>query len=182
MGKARKKGLIGEFTGKVGPIVVRYSNGEYIVTTPPVRAKKASEKQLKQRERFKEAIEHARLANLDDSPTREIYEEVAELNGKSPFRLAMTDFFHAPEIVEVDFSNYHGRAGDSLTIRVRNDVPVARVTVRITDGEGNGIERGLAVEQNFLEWRYTATQDLPGDEATFTIAATDLPYSVFYKP
>ena len=175
MSKERKKGLLGEFTGKVGPIVVKYQEGKYIVTTPPVIPNKPSTKQLTQRERFKEAVEYARLANLDDSPTKEIYEEAAKFHGKYPFRLAMADFFHPAQIAEVDSSEYHGRAGDILTIKVRNEVPVAKVTVSITDGDGNGIERGLAIEQNFLEWTYTATQDLPGDDAIFVIHATDLP-------
>ncbi|MCK4613294.1 MAG: hypothetical protein KAU14_00705 [Thermoplasmata archaeon] len=39
MAKLRKKGVIGEITGKVGQIVIKYTNGQYIITTPPVFTK-----------------------------------------------------------------------------------------------------------------------------------------------
>ena len=117
------------------------------------------------------------MATDDESPDKETYEEAAEAaaDGRSPMNLAVSDWFHPPEIDEVDFSDYHGRAGDVITILLKNEAKVDTVRLEIADAEGNVLERGTATRRLALVWDYTATTDLPGDDATFTISVTDLP-------
>ena len=101
MAKLRKKGVIGEISGKVGQIVIRYSNGQYVITTPPVFTKPPTEKQVEHREKFKEAVEYTKEATKV-TPTKEVYEELAEGKKKFPMNVAVADFFHVPEIKEVE--------------------------------------------------------------------------------
>ena len=175
MAKLRKKGVIGELSGKVGQIVIRFSKGEYVITTPPVFTKPPSEKQLEQREKFKEAVEYAQEATKV-SPTKEIYEEIAERKKKYPMNVAVADFFHVPEIEDVDISEYHGKTGDLIRVKARDDVKVSRVAVLISDQDGNEVERGdaKAVKGSALNWVYSATQDVGTGEATVVVTVNDL--------
>ena len=50
-----------------------------------------------------------------------------------------TDFFHAPEIEEVDLEGYSGKTGELIKIKARDDVQVTRVAVLISDEAGNEI-------------------------------------------
>ena len=73
----------------------------------------------------------------------------------------------------MDFSEYHGRAGDSITIQLKNEAKVESVRLTISEPDGNGVERGEATRTP--RPRRPATEDLPGDDAVFTIGATDMP-------
>lgn len=177
MARILKIPVIGEMKGKVGQVVVRHRHGKFYVATPPILDKEPSEKQLEHREKFKRAIRYAKRATKEASPSREAYVEAAETvhDGRSPMNMAVSDWFHPPEIDEVDFSNYHGRAGDKIHIYLSNEAKVDSVRMAITDGDGNGLERGAASRDDTLEWTYTATEDLPGDDAMFIITVKDLP-------
>ena len=177
MAKLRKKGVIGELSGKVGQIVIRFSKGEYIITTPPVFTKPPSEKQLEQREKFKEAVEYAKEAT-QVSPTKEVYEEIAERKKKFPMNVAVADFFHVPEIEDIDISEYHGKIGDLIKVRARDDVKVSRVAVLISDQDGGDAK---AVKGSALNWVYSATQDVGTGEATFVVTVNDLAGNVVEK-
>ncbi len=164
-------------SGKVGQVVVKRRDGKYYVATPPIHTKPPTEKQLEHREKFAKAIRYAKMATDEESPDKETYEEAAETasDGRSPMNMAVSDWFHPPEIDEVDFSEYHGRAGDVITILLKNEAKVDSVKLTISDADGNLLERGEATRRMALVWDYTATQDLPGDDATFVISVTDLP-------
>jgi len=173
MAKIRKKGVIGEITGKVGQIVVKYSNGQYIVTTPPVFTQPPTEKQVEHREKFKEAIDYAKTA-IKTSPTKEVYENLAEDKQKYPMNVAVADFFHAPEIQEVDLEGYSGKANEVIRVKAKDDVQVTRAALLISDADGNEVERGDAEKENELEWTYVTKGIVGTGEATVVVAVNDL--------
>ena len=164
-------------SGKVGQVVVRRRDGKFYVATPPMNTKDPSDKQLEHQQKFKRAIRYARRATGEDSPSREAYEEAANIahDGRTPMNLAVADWFHPPEIDEVDFGEYHGVTGDKIFIFLNNDAKVKRVWMVISDGDGTELERGEATRSQNLEWFYTTTVDLPGQDATFIITIRDLP-------
>ena len=51
--------------------------------------------------------------------------------------VAVADFFHAPEIEEVDLEGYSGKTGELIRVKARDDVQVTRVAVLISDAAGN---------------------------------------------
>ena len=165
-------------SGKAGDLIVRCINGEYYVVKPPFRRKDPTENQVEHRKRFSKALRYAARATREGSPKREAYVDAAEREGRQPKNVAVSDWFHPPEIEDVDFSEYHGRAGDKIVICLVNEARVHSVRLTISEPDGNTIERGHAVRTAKLEWTYTATEDLPGDDATFTISVRDLPGNV----
>ena len=180
MAKIRKKGVIGEITGKVGQIVVRYSNGQYIITTPPVFTKPPTEKQVEHREKFIEAVDYAKNAT-STSPTKEVYGTIADQKKKFPMNVAVADFFHAPEIHGVDLESYSGKADEQIMVKTKDDVMVTRVALLISDGNGVEVERGDAEKESDLEWKY-ATKNVVGTaDATVVVTVNDLAGNVVEK-
>jgi len=65
---------------------------------------------------------------------------------------------HAPQIDEIDLTQYGGQVGDTIRIRAVDDFKVAWVHVRISNTDGSVVEEGDALQQdNVLDWVYTAT-------------------------
>jgi hypothetical protein len=83
----------------------------------------------------------------------------------------------APDIQEIDLTDYSGDPGDTIRIRVTDGFRVEKVLVTITNSNGTQVETGTAVQQdNDVDWVYTATAsntNLTGDK--ITIQAQDLP-------
>ncbi len=92
----------------------------------------------------------------------------------------MADWFHAPEIKEIDVTAWHGNAGELIRILALDDVKVSQVNVVITDSAGTVLEQGAAAQAEGSWWNYTSTvtdasaarivvtaQDLPGHIAEF---------------
>jgi hypothetical protein len=93
----------------------------------------------------------------------------------------VADWFHKPQITELDISRWNGAAGQQILIKVVDDVRVSRVSVVITDGNGTVIEEGNAQPGEASWWTYITTVptngnrhlkvtalDLPGNEASTT--------------
>jgi len=172
------KCLLGPISGRIGNLVFRRGKDQTIVSTRPKFTKPPSKKQLTQRERFKEAATYAKIATDQDSPTREVYEEVAKRKGNYAYLMAVSDWFHPPEIEEVDLSEYHGKKGDLISIEAYDRVMVKRVSVSILDEEGNEVETGEAQSPNGWMWNYTATVAVGTGEVSVVVTAEDLPGNV----
>ena len=104
----------------------------------------------------------------------EIYRIKADGSGKSPYNLAMADWFHAPQIIAVDLSGWNGDIGQVIRIRAQDDVKATEVRIQISNGTGALLEAGQAVEAGALWWEYTSMQHFTGD-LTVTVSAKDLP-------
>jgi len=79
--------------------------------------------------------------------------------------------------VKIYADNYHGRAGDYLTIDATDDFKVISVQICIHDVNGHLIEQGEAIMQiNMGDWLYVvreANEPFAGSKITAT--ASDLP-------
>ena len=94
--------------------------------------------------------------------------------------MAVADFFHAPDIDEIDVTNYRGAVGDTIRIRATDDFKVKQVHVTISNADGSLVEQGDAVQQaNEIDWLYTATtanESTAGDR--IVIRASDKPGNI----
>ena len=127
------------------------------------------------RSRFQEAVIYGKSV-LTDPTTKALYEEKTA-PGKSAYNVAVADYFNAPNIKEVDLSNYTGEEGSTIRIKATDDFEVADVQVKIANADGTLVEVGNAVLQSDgLFWLYTATklnESLQGDKITVTVS--DIP-------
>jgi hypothetical protein len=125
--------------------------------------------QLAQQQAFREAIAYGKAKKGE-----EIYITRADGTGKSPYNLAVADWFNRPQILEVDLTAWKGASGDVIRLRAQDDVGVTQVAVTISDEEGAVLEAGQATDLGALWWEYTTTNSHAG-RLTLTIAARDLP-------
>jgi hypothetical protein len=180
MAKSKKNAVTYGLSGKIGDLLVfRQVNGQTIVSQAADTPKTKSEQQAKHRKHFQQAVLYARVV-LESPETGELYENaVKNKKGKRAFNVAVADFFHAPDIENIDLSEYGGNIGDRINIIARDDFAVKSVKVRIINPDGSIVEEGEAKQKVSALWVYTATQDnedLNGDKIIVT--ASDLPGNV----
>ncbi|TXF79239.1 hypothetical protein [Chryseobacterium sp.] len=185
MAKSKNNVVTHGLSGKVGDILVfRQLHGETVVAKAP-RQKTAEDtpKQKAHKLKFQEAVVYGK-SSLADPVTKELYRDRAEADpdkGLSAYTVAVADFLNAPEITEIDISDYNGKSGDMIRIKVTDDFDVKTVTVRIENADGTLVEEGAALEAG-ITWDYTATKnstDLSG--AKIIVRATDLPDNLTEK-
>jgi len=169
----------GEVRGKIGEVVIRKRRGKFYVSSVPKSTNiPPSKKQMAHRERFKKALEYARQATEEGSPTKALYEKLAQRKRREPRNVAVADFFRAPVIEEVDLSAYRGRPGDRIGIWAEEvGTLVASVRVTILTAQGEEVERGGATldEHSTTDWSYLCSSKVEGDKVTVVVSATDLP-------
>ena len=151
------KGLSGQL-GKA--LVFRKVGDRTIVATAPSTNADPTEPQKLQRERFKRAAIFAK-AQLQDPAVKALYELEARRRGQpNAYNVAISDFFGAPQIGEIDLVAYQGKAGDIIQIKAIDDFDVQQVSVEIFNADGTRLEAGQAVQQNNSSvWIYTATAE-----------------------
>ncbi|WP_400190467.1 hypothetical protein [Hymenobacter sp. B81] len=161
-----------------GTLVFRQVGSKTIVSAAPRDTdKEPTASQRLHQERFQMAALYTK-AQLTDPAVKAEYEAGRrEDSTASAYAIAVADFIQAPDIHEVDLTDYQGQAGDTIRIRVTDDFKVLSTTVRIENGDGSVVEEGAAVRQaNGIDWVFTATKpnaSLEGDK--ITIRATDKP-------
>ncbi|TCN60149.1 hypothetical protein D0809_09455 [Flavobacterium circumlabens] len=172
-------------SGKVGDIIVFSQRGSKTIVSkaPKERTGEPTEKQKKQIAKFQEATIYAKAA-LQEAATKAIYEKGANPEKNiSAYNVAVADMLGAPKIEEIDLSQYKGKKGDTISVKVTDDFKVVAVKVLIENADGTLVEEGNAkISANGLDWIYTATKendDLTGDK--ITIQATDLPDNLTEK-
>ena len=131
--------------------------------------------QLAHQDVFRQAIAYAKVAK--DNP---VYIAKAEGTTKSAFNLAVADCFKPPQVLEIDASDWTGEIGQSIRVKVKEDIHVARVQLAIDDGLVNGqetiFEQGELVRTDGMWWTYTTTTLVSMSPAPRVIAAAyDLP-------
>jgi hypothetical protein len=159
MAVVKKNIIIDGTSGKLGKnIVIRQVKGRTILATTPVAQEKIpSEKQMEQRKRFKLANHYADL-QMQNPSTRELYETKAANMNISARNLAIKDYFHAPEILEIDAKKYNGHVGDRIFIDVIDDLCVEEVEIAIQHADGSLVEKGKAEKcDGTFEWQYVAS-------------------------
>ena len=166
-------------SGKIGDLLVfSQRGGKTIVGKVPQKRKTDTEQQKEHRRKFQRAVLYAKSA-LADPEMREAYGKSAK-TGQNGYNVAVADFFNAPDIHNVDVSNYTGQSGDAIRIRVTDDFMVKEVKVRISSADGTLVEDGYAAPDAVgYVWTYIATStndDMDGNR--IEIIASDLPGNI----
>ena len=134
------------------------------------------------REALREAITFANFVE-----THDVYIHKAMELGTTPYNLAITDWFGAPQVLEIDVDRWTGEVGQIIRVKARDNVRVARVSVVIRDSNENALESGEAVPsaEDNAWWNYTTqshinmtpfptveaiAEDLPGNTGSFAIS------------
>jgi hypothetical protein len=174
MAKVKSNLVVHGLSGMIGKQVVirKTKSGGYIVAAAPHRSStNLSEAQKAHHERFRQAIAYARTAK--DLPE---YKAAADARGMTSQNVATADFLRAPEITNIDVSNYHGDIGQQILITATDDVKVKSVGVLIAAEDGTFIEKGAAVvsPSDGSRWTYTATVKAPATAVKIIVDAADL--------
>ncbi len=173
MAKVRNNVVIRGLSGSFGDqMVIKIDKaGRTIVSNKPEfdENRVFTPAQQTQQERFREAITYAR-----DAKDLQVYAEKAEGTPMTPANVAVADWFHAPEIKEINLSAWTGEAGQPIRILALDDVEVNKVSVVITDENDVVLEQGLAEAEDGGWWIYQTTMSVSGNPKVL-VAAEDLP-------
>lgn len=131
-----------------------------------------SEAQKQHHNDFREAAAYARSARGAD-----IYVSKAAGTPLNPYNVALADWFHAPEILEMDLGGWSGQPGKVIRVKALDDVLVTQVMITIRDGGGALLEQGPATSMDALWWEYT-TRSTASGRLTVTAAAQDMPGNI----
>ena len=181
MEKVKLNPILEQISGQVGDLVFRRYGDETIIgQKPDMSGVEASPAQVAARARFREAALYGKMV-MADAETKALYTEAAKAKGKPAFSLTVADFFNAPSVDEVDLSAYSGAVGDEIIIMASDDFDVMSVEVVLSDGEGNLLESGAAVETppDSGRWVYAATAAVAtGTTVRIAVTASDRPGSL----
>ncbi len=130
-----------------------------------------TEAQLAQQDRFHEAAAYAK----DAAQSETIYAEKAAGTAQSAYNVAVADWFHTPEVLEIDLSGYSGEPGETVRARVDDDVLVTQVSIVIAMADGTVVEQGEMSPELGQWYTYTTTADCPPGPATVVVTGLDLP-------
>ena len=173
MAKVRNNMMVRGLSGAVGEqfVIRKDKAGRTIVGNIPKFDEKRefSEAQVSHQEDFREAAAYGKSAK-----GQAIYAAKAEGTPLTPYNVAVADWFHEPEIKELDISGWNGQVGQIIRIEAVDDVQVKQVTVVITDETGAVLEQGTAVQADNLWWTYTTTKAASGTPKLI-VSAQDLP-------
>jgi hypothetical protein len=104
---------------------------------------------------------------------------IAKARGKKgkqrqPKNVAMADWLHPPQILEINLERWRGCPGDVIRVLAVDNVQVAGVRVEIMDEAGALLETGEATLAVSQRWEY-AFQYPHSGPLTVTVYASDLP-------
>lgn len=127
--------------------------------------------QTAQQNRFKEATAYAH----DAVQTETVYAEQAEGTTLSAYNVAVADWFHTPEVTEIDLSGYTGEVGEVIRAKVSDDVQVGRVNIVVATGADVVVEQGEMTHEQGYWYTYTTVADCPAGSAKVVVTGLDLP-------
>lgn len=175
MPKVSKNLLTEGWSGTFGKqIVFRNVKGRIITSSRPVKTAEATEAQLTIRDRFFRATRFAKNA-VKDSILKLLYTAKSD-SIRSPYNVAIADYFNPPVIDSVSTENYHGAVNDTILFKAYDDVEIKAVKVEIRKPDSSLIESGYAEINEAGEFVYTATgpnPELAGSK--ITVKVTDNP-------
>jgi hypothetical protein len=89
--------------------------------------------------------------------THEVYINKARGYEATPYSIALSDWFGAPRVLEIDIDEWTGEIGQTIRVKARDNVQVAGVSLVIRDVQGNVGEMGEAVQSGAASpwWTYT---------------------------
>jgi hypothetical protein len=137
MAKSAKNIILHGAKGKIGDqIVIRQRGGQTILSQAPgEREKEPTEAQKAQQFKFQQAILYGK-AQIADEAAKAAYAAKSDKR-RSAYNVAVADFLYAPDVDEIDVTNYHGTINDSIRVRVTDDFKVQQVQVSILNADGS---------------------------------------------
>ena len=175
MAKVYNNIFVRGLTGQVGDqfVIRKGKGGTTIISNKPTFSedREFNQNQLDHQETFRHAILYAKSVKDD-----ELYIQKAEGTTMNPFNAAVADFFREPVVLEIDASEWQGRAGNEIWVQAVDDTLVTKVHVTISDSNGAVLEEGTAQRAEGLWWTYTATTTVPMEPRPHVLAtAYDMP-------
>ncbi len=168
------QGLSGMLGGQL--VFRQTSRGTEVSVAPQAPSGPPSAGQLAHQTRFQQAVIYAK-GQAHDPAVQAEYADEAKAQGLSVFNVILRDHMQAPNITDVDLSQYTGKVGDLIGVVANDDHAVRSVHVKIENSDGSLVEEGDATQQaDPNQWQYKATArnaTLAGDKITVT--ATDNP-------
>ncbi|MGB7874524.1 MAG: hypothetical protein WBL25_09085, partial [Anaerolineales bacterium] len=131
--------------------------------------------QLARQQAFREAAVYARTQKLNP-----VYIEKAQGTARCSYNVAIADWLHPPEILEIDLSGWVNGDGRTIRVRAQDDIKVEGMKVSISDETGTLLEEGEAQDVGALWWEYSTGQAAV-NKLRVTVAARDLPGHVTVK-
>lgn len=175
MAKVQKNIIIEGISGSLGDqlVIKTGKGGQTIISTTPKFSQNRTftDAQQAQMAKFREGSAYAK----DAAKSEPIYADKATGTAQNAYNVALADFMHPPEILEVDLSGYTGKSGDTIRARVQDDVKVNKVSIVIADAQDQLIEQGAATADTGLWWKYSVTANAPGSNVKVIVHAWDLP-------
>jgi hypothetical protein len=172
--KIKKNIVLAGATGSIGgQVVVRQTkHGAVLAAHPGASAHPITNNQMLAREKFRIAVGYAKGAK--DRPE---YKQLAESRDLSTLNVATADFYHPPELTDVDVSEYEGKPGQRIWARAIDDVLVTEVQIAIANDQNGLIENGRMTRDPVDKtlWFYTATKDANTAQVKIKLEAIDLP-------
>ena len=175
MAKVRNNIITQGLSGSLGDQLIfrKDKAGRTIVAAKPAfdPNRGLTNSQMAHQEAFRQAIAYAKTAK-----DQVVYINKADGKAMSAFNVAVADWFNKPEVLEIDASGWNGQVGQTIRVKAKDDVQVAKVTVVISDENGTVIEQGDAVQAEGLWWDYTTKTPISMNPAPSVVAtAKDLP-------
>ena len=182
MANTYKKITIHQVTGILDdPSVSKTRSGETIIISKTMFDDKRESSETQQ-DALREAATYANFASA-----QEVYINKARRTETTAYNIAIADWFVAPKVLEIDVDNWTGEIGQTVRVKARDNVMVARVSVVICDAGENVLESGEDVQAapGSAWWNYTTqsvvkmnpfplveaiAQDLPGNIDSFVIS------------
>ena len=162
MSKSQSNLIIDGASGRLGrDLVVRHlPDGRTLLCARPDFSRRVfSPQQQTHQQRFREASAYASVAAAREP----LYAQLAAGTMKTPYNIALSDWFHPPVIHRIEV------CGPLIRTCATDNVRVAQVLVTLADANGLVLEQGTAAQVNGLWWEYTPTAPLhPGQRITAT--------------
>jgi hypothetical protein len=173
MPKVKNNIFLNGLIGMLGKqfVIKRMKGGATIVTNRPTfsQYRKFSEKQKAHQQKFQEATAYGKVMKRHP-----VYLALAEGTPKTGYNIAVADWWHPPEILEVDLGGWRDGSGGAIRVKAQDDVRVVSVSVTIETASGKCLEMGEAQESGALWWEYHPAQP-PAEGLQVTVIARDMP-------
>jgi hypothetical protein len=173
MAKAGRNVLLNGIVGTIGDqLVIKRGRGcSTIISKKPTFSpdRVFTQAQLARQEAFRAATAYAKAKKHEP-----VYLALAEGTEKTGYNVAVADWLHPPQILQVDLGGWTAGSGGPIRVRAQDDVRVTEVRVKISDETGTLLEEGQAQEAGGLWWEYSPSQT-PGGGKQVTVSVRDLP-------
>lgn len=141
-------------------VVHRTGPGKAIVTSKPMFADTLAytEGQPMHQAAVRDSALYASFAE-----NQEAYVRLAAETGRTTYSLAVADWYGAPRVLEINVDRWTGKVGESIRVKARDNVMVARVLLVIRNTQHHILEMGEAVpsEAESAWWNYTTQSPVP---------------------